>query len=113
MCGTSISYVRLCRMDILQHRKALSGAGLAIGFGLLVAWMVPPTEPRPTAANWRANIKPVAPPSPVDFIGFAPGMAAMPAYPVAASAGDGFGNANDVVIHRGRSDGAETPTVVD
>jgi hypothetical protein len=96
-------------MNILQHRKALSSAGLAIGFGLLVAWMVPPTDPRPMASNWREQFKPVAPPAPVDFAGFAPAMAAMQAYPVAqyASARDGFGSADEVAVHRGRSDEGE------
>jgi len=102
-------------MDILRNRKVLSGAGLAIGFGLLVAWMVPPTEPRPMASNWRGQFKAVAPPAPVDFAGFAPAMAAMPAYPVEryGYAGDGFGNADDVAVHRGRSDEAATPPVTD
>jgi hypothetical protein len=92
-------------MDILRNRKALGGAGLAVGFGLLVAWMVPPTDPHPMATNWRSYIKPVAPPAAVDFPGFAPTMAAMAAYPVQqyAYGGDGIGHGQDVTVHRGAS----------
>ena len=87
---------------------------MALGFSLLVAWMVPPTEPRPAAPNWRANFKPVAPPAPVDFAGLAPTTQSMSAYPVerAAYAGDTTGEAQ-VLVYRGSSADEESQPVAD
>ena len=95
-------------MDLTQNRKALGSAGAAIGFGLLVAWMMPPTQPRAAAPNWRANIKPTAPPAPVDFAGFAPAIAGVASSPVeqAAYVGDEAQSvepaANGVTVYRDR-----------
>src|SRR5258706_15731425 len=99
-------------MDLLQNRKAL-GAAAALGFGLSVAWMMPPTDPRPLGPNWRAYVKPVAPPAPVDFAGFAPAMAAMPSYRVDPYAYAGDDGAGDVQVHRGRSDEEDMAPAVD
>jgi hypothetical protein len=90
-------------MDLLQNRTALSSAGMAVGFGLLIAWMMPPTEPQQMAPNWRAHFKPIAPPAPIDFVGYAPAVASMPTYPVDQLAYDSDGSGGDVAIYRGRS----------
>jgi hypothetical protein len=98
-------------MDLFQNRSAWGGVGAAVSFGLLVAWMVPPTAPQPMAPNWRAHIKAVAPPAPVDFAGYAPSTAAMQAVPVerVAYASDRM-SGDDVAIYRGRpSDEAASP----
>jgi hypothetical protein len=108
-------------MELLENRRIWSGTGLALGFSLLVAWMMPPTDPRPMAPNWRAQIKPMAPPAPVDFIGFAPAMTAMSAYPVEqyAYAGKQYAYAddakggNDVAVDRGRLSEDDVPPVAD
>jgi len=100
-------------MDLLQNRKGWSVIGAAVGFGLLVAWMVPPTQPRQVAPNWRTQVTATAPPAPVDFIGFSPAMAAMPAYPVERYAYAGDDTGEGVAIHRGRSDEVQAPAVVE
>ncbi len=99
-------------MDFSQIHKAWSGVGAAVGFGLMVAWMMPPTDPRPMAPNWRAQIKPIAPPAPVDFAGLVPTIA-LPAYPVERLAYADDGNAGDgVTVYRGSSSDV-LATVVD
>ena len=101
-------------MDMLQNRKAWSATGIALCFSLLVAWMMPPTDPRPAAPNWRASIRPAAPPGPVDFPGYGYAIASMPAYPVdrTAYAGGETGTTEDVVVYRQHPGGdAELPAV--
>jgi hypothetical protein len=95
-------------MELLHSRKAWGGAGLAAGFALLVAWMVPPTDPKPMGPNWRAHISPAAPPAPVDFSGLPPALAALPAYPVERYAYAGMDDGQDVAIHRGPAIAEET-----
>jgi hypothetical protein len=68
-------------MELYRHRRLLGGVGAAIAFGLLVGWMVPPTKPQRVTVNWRAQIKPAAPPAPVpDALAAAPALRPPPVY---------------------------------
>lgn len=90
-------------MDIIGHRGALLLFGGAVGYGLLVAWMVPPTRPHAAAPSWREHIKPIAPPAPVAFAGlpFVPGRPAARPQPVAYRADDTARPVDDeVTIYR-------------
>ena len=113
LSGTVTVGVRYPRMELLQNRKAWSVTGVALSFSLLVAWMMPPTDPRPAASNWRTSIRPAAPPAPVDFPGYAYAMTSMPAYPVERTvyAGGETGTAEDVVVYRQHPDGDAEPAV--
>src|SRR5579871_5309387 len=93
-------------MDLLHNRKGWSVIGGAVGFGLLIAWMVPPTEPKPTGQDWRAQVKPIAPPAPVEFAGLAPPIAPLSTIPVeqSAYARNGANVAQNVTLHRGQTD---------
>jgi hypothetical protein len=92
-------------MEISQNQRALGSIAIAISFGLLLA-ATAPTRPRPMGESWRASIKPVAPPAPADFAGYAAALSAVPGYPVEYLAYDGDPDAtvsDDVTVHRGRA----------